>query len=111
MQDEFADQFADTLRAMPETDARLERIPPGFIIATGHDDDVMVFAVRVGDPTATVSALLPLLTMTKSNFVLGEFARTKGLIRKRISIDAAQRLRETLNDAGTEIEFVRPIQD
>ena len=111
MADEFVDHIADTVRAMSETDARLERIPPGLMIATGHEEDVTVFVVRVGDPTATVSAMLPLITMAESKFILEEYARTKGLIHKRIPIDAAQRLRESLDYAGTEVELIRPIQE
>ena len=108
---DFVERFIRSSPNLPETDARLGKIPPGFVIATGHDDDVMVFIVRVGDPTATASAILPLITMSESTFILEEFGKTKGLIHKRISVDAAQRLKESLSSAGTEIEFVRPIQE
>ena len=81
------------------------------MIATGHDDDVMLFIVRVGDPTATVDALLSIINLAESNLILDNFAKTKGLIQKRIPIDAAQRLKATLADAGTDVEFVLPVDD
>ncbi|MFO7902899.1 MAG: hypothetical protein ACQESR_18315 [Planctomycetota bacterium] len=111
MDKDFVERFARSLSRLPETDVRLERIPPGFPIATGYDDDVMLVVVRVGDPAATADAILPLITMAESAFVLEEFARTHGLIRKRIPIDTAQRVRDTLTSVGTEVEFVRPISD
>jgi hypothetical protein len=110
MAHEFVDRFIDSLRGMPETDVRLDRIPPDLMIATGHDDNVTVFVVRVGDPAVTVDALLPLITMTESAFILEEFAKTKGLIRKPMPIDDAQRVKESLTEAGTEVEIVRPIE-
>ena len=111
MSDNFVERFVHSLRDVPETDARLERVPPSLVVATGHDDDVMLFVIRVGDPAATVEALLPLFTLAESTFILDEFTKTKGLIHKRVPIDTAQRVREMLNDAGTEVEFVRPMDD
>ncbi|MHB0961551.1 MAG: hypothetical protein ACYC0X_26535 [Pirellulaceae bacterium] len=111
MSDNFVERFVHSLRDVPETDARLARIPPSLVVATGHDDDVMLFVIRVGDPAATLKTLLSLFTLAESAFILDEVARTKGLIHKRIPIDAAQWARETLRDAGTEVEFLQPMDD
>lgn len=104
-------ELLQALSALPQTDARLEKIPPEILVATGHDDHVMLFLVHVRDANATVSVLMSVITLAESNSILKSLAETGGLIRKRFSVDAAQQLKTTLSDVGTDVELVRPVEN
>ena len=105
------ERLAQVLTALPQTKSQREETPPGFLIATGHDDDVMLFLVRIGDTAVTANILLEIITMAESSAVIDCLAETGGLIGKRLDIDIAQQLKTTLTNAVTEVQLVRPIDD
>ena len=90
------------------TQASLGRIPPELHIATGHDGHVVLFLIRVGDAKAAADTLMDIITLSESVPIVSGFSETGGLIRKRLHIDDAQRIRERLEVTGTEVEFVKP---
>lgn len=90
------------------TDASLGKIPPGLRVATGHDEEVMLFLLRVGDAKATTEILMDVIALSETESILAALTETLGLIRKRFHIDKANRLKDRLDSAGTAVEFVRP---
>ena len=105
------ERLSDALTALPQTKAQRAKLPPSLLIATGLDDHVMIFLLRIGDANATANAFLGVITMAESGDVIDCLAETSGLIKKRLEIDIAQGLKETLANADTDIEFVRPVDD
>jgi len=77
-------------------------------VATGHDDDVMMFLLRVGDANATIETLMSVITLAETDSIVNTLKTTRGLIRKTFAIDDAYRLKDRLEAAGTAVEFVRP---
>ncbi len=100
--------LAEALTALTKTKAVLEGIPPHFVVATGHEDEVLLFLVRVRDVDATVSILSPVIKISETNQIVKTLAATDGLLKKRFPIDEAKRLREELEAVGTNVEFLRP---
>lgn len=90
------------------TRASLGKIPPELRVATGHDEHVMLFLLRVGDAKATSEALMDVITLAETGAIMDTFNATGGLIRKRIPVDDAYRLKNRLEGVGTAVEFVRP---
>ncbi len=101
---------AESRYSIALTQASLGKLPPELQVATGHDDEVMLFLLRVGDATETMRALMAVITLSETNSILKTFSATRGLIQKRFHIDDANRLESQLDTAGTVVEFVRPDQ-
>lgn len=95
--------------AVALTHASLDKIPPQLRIATGHDEHVMLFLLRVGDVDATIEILTSALTMAETESVVDTLEETRGLVRKEFLVDDANRLKDSLEAAGTSVELVRPI--
>ena len=92
------------------TQATLGKLPPELRVATGHDDEVMLFLLRVGDASETTQTLMAVITLSETDLTLKTLSATRGLIRKLFHIDVANRLKDQLDSAGTVVEFVRPDQ-
>ena len=90
------------------TQSLLGKIPPELRIATGHDDHVMLFLLRVSDAKSAGDALMDVITLSESEAIVSGFRETGGLIRKRLHIDEANRIKERLELTGTDVEFVMP---
>lgn len=90
------------------TDASLAKIPPGLRVATGHDEEVMLFLLRVGDARATTETLMDVISLSEADSILTTLMATPGLIRKRFHIEEAYRLKDRLDSVGTAVEFIRP---
>lgn len=90
------------------TQAELGEIPPDLLVATGHDDDVMLFLKRVSNPEATTQVLMGVITLGETKSIVETLKSTGGLIWKRFHMDDAWRVREELESIGTDVEFVRP---
>jgi hypothetical protein len=101
-------QNANSRFTLALTEASLGKIPPGLRVATGHDEQVMLFLLRVGDAKATTETLMEVIVLSEANSILTALAKTPGLIRKRFHIDEAQRLKDRLGCVGTAVEFIRP---
>ena len=104
-------QLSDVLMTLPQTKAEMAKVPPELLVATGHEDLVMIFLLRIGDSHETAKCLGELITLAEIESVMDNLRRTRGLIKKWIDIDTAQQLKKRLSDASTEIEFVLPIDD
>ena len=74
--------------------ASLGKLPPELRIATGHEDEVMLFLIRVGDECETTRTLMDVITLAESESILKKLSATHGLIQKRFPIDVANRLKE-----------------
>lgn len=90
------------------TSSSRERIPPELHVATGHEDEVMIFLLEVRNANDTAQLLLGEITMREAPSIIVTFRATNGLIGKRFHIDTAYRLKEQLESVGTRVEFVRP---
>lgn len=103
-----AEDFSSALAVLSQTESRLEKTPPGFHVATAHDDRVMLFLVRIQDHQATSRILSTVIALGESESIQIALKETGGLIKKQIPIDDALKLKQRLLDIGTEVEFVLP---
>ena len=101
-------KFVQALTALAQTQAVLERLPPQFLVATGHEDEVFIFLLRVRDADATMRIMMPVIRLSQATLIAEALAATGGLIKKRFHIDDAYRLKDELEAVGTRIEFIRP---
>jgi len=101
------DATSDVMFALTKAD--LGKMPPELRVATGHNEDVMLFLLRVRDPDTTTHLLSGLVNFSEANSLVKILRSTRGLLGKRFDIDAAWRIRNQLESVGADIEFVRPI--
>lgn len=106
-----SERLLGALTALPRTKAQRSKLPPDLLVATAHDEHVMIFLRRVGDAIATANVILAIITLAESGHVIKSLSQSGGLIRKRIDIDRAQVLKDSLARADTDVEFVRPVDD
>ena len=99
---------AKSALALALTQADLGKIPPSLRVATSHDDAVMLFFIRVGDPQATTQILMCVMTLSEAGFLIVQLKVTRGLLRKQFPLEDAYRLKDQLASVGTDVEFVRP---
>ena len=104
----MSSELSSAIAGLPQTDARLVRIPPSLFIATSHEDEVLLFLLRVGDADAATRVLMPVITLAEASSIARTLAATAGLLNKRFHIDAAQRLKRQLEATDTVVEFIRP---
>ena len=71
------------------TESSLGKLPPELRVATGHDEEVMLFLLRVGDAKLTTETLMEVIALSETEEILATLAATPGLIRKRFHIDDA----------------------
>jgi hypothetical protein len=86
----------------------LGKIPPDLSIATGYDDDLMLFLLCVRDAKAAAEILMDVITLSEYDATMSRFTETGGLVRKRLQFDEAWQVRERLESTGTTVQFVRP---
>ena len=101
---------AESRLSVALTQATYGKLPPELRVATGHEDEVMLFLRAIGDASETTQSLMSVIALSETNAILKTFVATSGLIAKRLHIDVAYRLKTQLNSAGTTVEFVRPDQ-
>ena len=90
------------------TKASLGKIPPQLRIATGYDEHVMLFLLRVGNAKSAGDILMEVISLSESDAIVRGFSETGGLIRKELHVDDAQKIKERLELTGTAVEFVKP---
>lgn len=90
------------------TQASFGKLPPKLHVATGHDEHVMLFLLRVADPDKTARLMTGVITLSEADAIVDILKITGGLIRKRFHIDDAWRIKDQLLAVGTDVEFVRP---
>jgi len=83
-------------------------VPPAVLVATGHEETVYLWLTHIGDRAATSSVLNDLITIRELHNVTVRFAATGGLIAKPLGIDEAARVREQLENIGSQVTLVRP---
>ena len=105
------DRFVEALSMIPQTQAALARIPPQYIIATGHDDNVMLFITHVGDVQGTIDVLFFVISLAECDSLTTTLAETGGLIEKLLPFDTAMEIKRNLEDVGTDAELVLPTDD
>ena len=105
------ERFCETLDAIAQTQAALDKIPPQYVIATGHDDHIMLFITRFGDVEPTVDILFSVISLAECDSIARALSNSGGLIKKRLPIDAAMRLQEELQAIGTQAKLVLPVDD
>jgi hypothetical protein len=81
-------KFVEALASLAQTKANLGRVPPvppELLVATGHEDEVLLFLRRVGDADATVDVLRRILTVSESATILTTMASTGGTHKQTVS--------------------------
>ena len=104
----IAEQLTQALAALTQAEPKRRNVPPGYLIATGFDDRVMLFLVRIGGLAETVNVISSVITLSESATVVDSLGRTGGLIRKLLPVAVALQLRDSLAAAGTVAQIVRP---
>jgi len=84
----------------PQTKSSLEDIPPGYRIATGHEDEVLLFLRRWGDTNALIQIVQMMLSLSETKLALDTLARTHGLLDKRIPLHQACATKKQLEHVG-----------
>ncbi len=108
IQEGTSSEFRQAIAALPQTDASLAQLPPDLLIATGYEDEVLLFLVRIGNADAAIRVLMSVNKLSEASSIATTLAATNGLINKRFHIDAAQRLKLDLEAVDTSVEFIRP---
>ena len=101
-------RLTEVLTTLTQTKVLRDKVPPQFVVVTGHEDEVFLFLLHVGDVAATVAILSEVISLAEGNAVVTTLAATRGFIKKRFPIEEAKRIRAELEFVGTSVTFIRP---